>query len=300
VLLYGPPGTGKTLFARALAGEVNLPFIHLKPENYGSIYVYGASLKLREALQVIEQVSPALVFTDEVDRLAQKESECGDGASQERNDVLKQLLACLGAQERKWIAVGTTNVPNLMNRAFTRSGRFSLYIPFLYPDQAARRQILLAHLGLQGHRPKPPMDEQSVRQAVETVAAATEFYSGSDLEELVNQGKLIGFRGNSPVMTGSHLIEAHKACRVETDARRKQEAEYRAVKWEFSSSPECDPMPSTEHDQPNSSVNRVEGGNAGTPSGWSQTAERQENDSKSSGGLDRNTIEEYIRRIEAI
>jgi len=240
-LLYGPPGTGKTLFARALAGEVNLPFIHLKPENYGSIYVYGASLRVREAMEVIEQVAPALVFTDEVDRLAHQESECGDGASQERNDVLKQLLARLGDQDRKWIAIGTTNVPNLMNRAFTRSGRFSLYIPFLYPDLEARRQILLAHLGLQGHRPKPSMNECSVREAVETMTSQTEFYAGSDLEELVNLAKLRFFQSTSPVMTGSHLLEALEQCRVDTDARREQEAAYRAVKWEFSSTPDCLP-----------------------------------------------------------
>jgi len=238
-LLYGPPGTGKTLFARALAGEVNLPFIHLKPENYGSIYVYGASLRVREAMQVIEQVAPALVFTDEIDRLAHQESECGDGASQERNDVLKQLLARLGDQDRKWIAIGTTNVPSLMNRAFTRSGRFSLYIPFLYPDLEARRQILLAHLGLRGHRPKPRMDEHSVQQAVETVASQTEFYAGSDLEELVNLAKLRFFQSSSPVMTGNHLVEALKQCRVDTDARKEQEAAYRAVQWEFSSTSDC-------------------------------------------------------------
>jgi len=229
ILFYGPPGTGKTLFAKALAGQISLPFINLRTENLFSKYLGESGQRVRDAIRLIEQASPSLVFIDEIDRFGRRTSSGDDGASQETNRVFGQVLEWLGDENRQSIIVGTTNVPNHLDPAFLRPGRFSFYVPFLYPDFAARQQILLAHLGLQGTRPRPAMDEQSIRQAVVEVAHDTEFYAGADLEMLVTRAKQKAFEGNCNALTGAHLLAARRDYCIEVDSRKSLENEYRAL-----------------------------------------------------------------------
>jgi ATP-dependent 26S proteasome regulatory subunit len=229
ILLFGPPGTGKTLFAKALAGQVNLPFVHLKPENIFHSYLGVSGQNLAKAIRLIEDISPALVFVDEIDRFGRRTASPGDGASQERNDVFGQMLTWLGDEGRQSIIVGTTNVPDNLDEAFLRPGRFSIFLPFLYPDEDARRQILLAHLGLIGGRPRPLMDEASIRKAVDQIAAQTGLYAGADLELLVTRAKQRFCRSDSKVMSDVHLLEAHRDYRVETETRKSLEEQYRAM-----------------------------------------------------------------------
>jgi ATP-dependent 26S proteasome regulatory subunit len=236
ILLYGPPGTGKTLFAKALAGQISLPFINLRTENLFSKYLGESGQRVRDAVRLIEQASPSLVFIDEIDRFGRRTSSGDDGASQETMRVFSQVLEWLGDKKRQSIIVGTTNVPNHLDPAFIRPGRFDTYVPFLYPDFAARQQILLAHLGLQGTRPRPAMDEQSIRQAVVEVAHHTEFYAGADLELLVTRAKQKAFEANCTAMTGVHLLAAHRDYCVEVDARKSLENEYRALGPVFANS----------------------------------------------------------------
>jgi len=229
ILLFGPPGTGKTLFSRALAGQVNLPFKHLKPESIFTSYLGASGQNLSKAIRLIEEISPSLVFIDEIDRFGRRTSGAGDGASQERNDVFGQMLTWLGDERRKSIIVGTTNVPNSLDEAFLRPGRFSVYIPFLYPDAEARHQILLAHLGLVGERPRPLMNEASVRKAVGQIAEETRLYTGADLELLVIRAKQQFCRSRAEAMRDVHLLEAHQDYRVATDTRKSLEAQYREM-----------------------------------------------------------------------
>jgi len=248
ILLFGPPGTGKTLFAKALAGQVNLPFVHLKPENIFQSYLGVSGQNLAKAIRLIEDISPALVFVDEIDRFGRRSTDPGDGASQERNDVFGQMLTWLGDEGRKSIIVGTTNVPNSLDEAFLRPGRFSIFLPFLYPDEDARRQILLAHLGLVGGRSRPRIDEHSARRAVDRIAAQTELYTGADLELLVTRAKQRFFRSTCQAMTQVHLLEAHADYRVATDTRRSLEEQYRALGPMFANSLEL--LMRTEHQAP--------------------------------------------------
>ena len=236
ILLYGPAGTGKTLFSKALAGQVSLPFINLRTEDIYSKWVNETGERMRDAIRLIEQISPALVFVDEIDRFGHRTAGADGAAGQENNRVFAQLLEWLGDPKRQSIIVGTTNVPGHLDQAFLRQGRFSFYIPFLYPDLAARRQILLAHLGLLGSRPKPAMDEQSVRQAVEEVATQTDYYVGADLEALVIRAKQKAFESNVYLLTGAHLVAAYRNYRIAVDVRKGLENEYRALGSIFANS----------------------------------------------------------------
>lgn len=236
LLLYGPPGTGKTLFAKALARETNLPFINLKTENLFTSLLGETGQRLRDAIRITEQASPALVFVDEIDRFGKRTSSQSDGASQETSRVFSQVLEWLGDKNRKSIVVGTTNVPEHMDDAILRSGRFSYIIPFLYPNYKARLHILRLHLGLDGNRPKPAMDESSVAEVLPVIAEGTEYYSGADMEELTVRGKRRFFEGTNSLLTGEDILHAFRDFRVPVEKRHGILQRYRELGTEFANS----------------------------------------------------------------
>ncbi len=236
ILIFGPPGTGKTLFAKALARETNLPFINLKTENLFSKYLGESGQRVRDAIHMVEQASPAIVFVDEIDRFGSRKSGQGDSASQETSRVFAQMLEWLGDANRKSIIVGTTNVPGDLDPAFLRPGRFSYVIPFLYPNQQARQQILEMHLGLVGRRPKPVMAEDAIRPVISKIAAESEFYTGADLEEMVTRAKQNFFDDTVDAMTAEHLQAAHRDYRINTEDRRGLAERYKSLGSAFANS----------------------------------------------------------------
>lgn len=236
ILIFGPPGTGKTLFAKALAKETNLPFINLKTENLFSKYLGESGQRVRDAIHLIEQASPAIVFVDEIDRFGSRKSGQGDSASQETSRVFAQMLEWLGDANRKSIIVGTTNVPGDLDPAFLRPGRFSYVIPFLYPNPEARKQILEMHLGLIGSRRKPVMDEAAIRAVISQIASDTDFYTGADLEELVTRAKQNFFDDSVNAMTAQHLKAAHGDYRINTEDRRGLADRYKSLGTVFGNS----------------------------------------------------------------
>ena len=219
LLIFGPPGTGKTLFAKAMAKETNLPFINLRTENLFGPWLGESGQRFRDAILLAEQSSPAIVFVDEIDKFGRRQGSRQDGASQETARVFGQLLEWLGDENRRSIIVGTTNEPEDIDPAFIRPGRFSYCVPFLYPNRVARAEILSIHLGLRGGRPKPTMDESSLREAVAETAEATRFYSGAELEEIVHRAKRILFAGTAPRMTGDHIRAAREDLTIDTADR---------------------------------------------------------------------------------
>lgn len=195
ILLFGPPGTGKTLFAKCLAQEINVPFVNLKTENLISPWLGESGRRFGEAIRLIEQMSPAIVFIDEIDKFGKRRGTVHDSAGEETRRVLNQVLEWLGQENRKSIIVGATNRPGDLDKAFLRAGRFDYKIPVLWPDRAAREQILQIHLGLTGIKPKPllsPGVEKGLNSLLQSLASQTSLFSGAEIEQLVTRAKRIG------------------------------------------------------------------------------------------------------------
>lgn len=221
IIFFGPPGTGKTIFAKALAREVHLPFINFRTENLYSSLLGESGHNFSRAITLIEQMSPAVVFMDEIDKLGKRRGEASDGASEETRRVLNQVLEWM-AEPRKSIIVGTTNRPGDLDEAF-RVGRIDYWVPFPYPNMAARVQILKIHL--KGVR----MEDSTL----EAIADRTEGYSGAELEEIVNRAFRDAFVGPNDHLTSQDLQKAYESFRIDTDKRRKQKKEYLEMAREF-------------------------------------------------------------------
>ena len=146
VLLHGSPGTGKTLVARAVANETDAHFISLSgPEIIGKFYGESEA-KLRSVFEEAERHAPSIIFIDEIEAIAPKREELG-GEKQVERRVVAQLLTLMdGLKSRgKVIVIAATNLPNLLDPALRRPGRFDREIVLPVPDRHGRLQILEIH-----------------------------------------------------------------------------------------------------------------------------------------------------------
>ncbi len=226
LLFFGPPGTGKSLFSNALSSEVQLPFINLVTENIYSKWLGESGQNMKNAITLAEKMSPAIVFVDEIDRFGKRTGSSAGSAEEETQRVFSQFLEWLGRPDREAIIVGTTNVPEHLDEAFLRAGRFDYKIPFLYPGPGARLEILMVHLGFYegSRRVKVPLDvgQRDVREFLnDTVVSLTENFSCAELEELVTRAKRIAFDKDAENVSGEDLILATKTFRIDYSARKR-------------------------------------------------------------------------------
>ena len=184
VLLTGPPGTGKTLIARAVSSEVRAHFIHVNGPEVIHKFYGESEAKLRQIFEEAQRNAPSIIFLDEFDALAPKRAQVvGDVEKR----VVAQLLALMdGLVERGAVVViGATNMPELVDPALRRPGRFDREIAIGVPDRGARRQIL----GIHSRRMPLGADVD-----LEQIAEITHGYVGADLEVLCKEAGMVALR----------------------------------------------------------------------------------------------------------
>ncbi|RLE62488.1 MAG: hypothetical protein DRJ47_10605 [Thermoprotei archaeon] len=229
ILFFGPPGTGKTWFARALAKELNLPFLRLRTEKIVSKWYGETSRNIAKAIEVAESVAPCVLFIDEIDRFGRRGHLT---EHEESRRAFSILLEWLGDSRRKTIVIGTTNRPKDLDEAFRRVGRFDYIIPMLYPDKEARLEILKVHTSVV--RKVPLADDVDLK----AIAEATELWTGAELEELVKRAARKALEEDADVVTMDHFKKALSTFRVNIEERRQQLERYMRLAMEFTNDAE--------------------------------------------------------------
>jgi len=190
VLLHGPPGCGKTLIARAVANETNAYFNHITgPEIMGKFYGESEA-RLRGVFEDAQRNAPAIVFIDEIDAIAPKREEMG-GEKQVERRVVAQLLALMDGLESRGqiIVIAATNIPNVIDPALRRPGRFDREIEIGIPDKNSRLDILQIHT-----RGMPLPEDVDL----ERLSQITHGFVGADLEALCREAAMTALRGIFP------------------------------------------------------------------------------------------------------
>ncbi len=184
VLFHGPPGTGKTLLAKAVANETNSHFVLINGPEIMSKYYGQSEQNLRKKFEEAEKEAPAIIFIDEIDAIASKREE-SHGEVERR--VVAQLLALMdGLKSRgKVVVLAATNVPNLLDPALRRPGRFDREIEIGVPSKEGRLDILKIHT-----RNMPLHKNVNLKE----IAAVTHGFVGADLSSLCKEAAMVVLR----------------------------------------------------------------------------------------------------------
>jgi len=190
VLLHGPPGTGKTLIARAVAHETSAHFVHVNGPEIVDKWYGSSEAHLRDVFEEASHHAPSIIFIDEIDAIAPKREEMSGDRQVERR-VVAQLLALMdGLEERgQVIVLAATNIPNTLDPALRRPGRFDREIAIGVPDRDGRREILEIH-----SRGMPLADDVDLGR----LAAITHGFVGADLAALCREAAMSALRRLMP------------------------------------------------------------------------------------------------------
>jgi len=239
VFLHGPPGTGKTLIARAVANETDAYFTSISgPEIMGKFYGESEA-RLRSIFEEAQAHAPAIIFLDEIESIAPKREEMGAEKQVERR-VVAQLLALMDGLESRGhvIVIAATNLPNTIDPALRRPGRFDREITIPIPGKNGRLEILQIHT-----RGMPLTEDVDL----EKLAEITHGFVGADLEALAREAAMSALRKILPnidfeladipyetlmklEVTMDNFLDAMKE--VEPSAIREVFVEVPDVKWE--------------------------------------------------------------------
>jgi transitional endoplasmic reticulum ATPase len=187
VLLYGQPGCGKTLLVKAVATESNANFISIKGPELMSKWVGESERGIRKVFRRARQVSPVIVFFDEIDSIASvKGNSTGSGTG---DRMVDQLLTELDGIEdlKDVIFVAATNRPDLIDPGLLRPGRIDKLIHVGAPETKAREEILKVHVK------NVPLEKDV---DLKNLAEKTKGFSGADLFGLVMEAVMIRLKEN--------------------------------------------------------------------------------------------------------
>lgn len=139
VIFYGPPGTGKTLLAKAIAGEVGIPFHYMSGSDFMEMYVGMGAKRVRELFETARKKTPCIVFIDEIDAIGSRRSK--DDHSGEDRKTLNALLTEMDGfkPSENILVIAATNRIEDLDSALLRAGRFTNKFCVPLPETAKER-----------------------------------------------------------------------------------------------------------------------------------------------------------------
>ena len=229
VLLVGPPGTGKTLFAKAVAGEANVPFFSISGSDFVEMFVGVGASRVRDLFDAAKKSQPCIIFIDEIDAVGRQRGSGLGGGHDEREQTLNQLLVQMDGFETNEgiIVMAATNRADILDPALLRPGRFDRQVYVNLPDVRGREAILKVH-----SRNKPIAPNVNFK----ILARMTSGFSGADLENLLNEAAILTARANKKFIGNKELYEGinkvivgpQKKSRLVTEADKRITAYHEA------------------------------------------------------------------------
>ena len=211
VLFTGPPGSGKTLLARGIAAKTSAAFYQISGPEIVSKHYGESEAALRKIFEAAQKDAPAIIFIDEIDAIAPRRDGLS-GEKQVERRVVAQLLTLMdGLSERgQVILMAATNLPDSLDPALRRPGRFDREIGFDPPTAAQRAEILSVHL-----RDAPLSPDVDI----DAIAQDCHGYVGADLAALSREAALAALDRSVTQAGGEDRVDIEELFILQTDLR---------------------------------------------------------------------------------
>ena len=219
ILLFGEPGTGKSLMAEVIARESNYKFKFVCASELLGQYVGSSASNIRKIFDELKGEN-SILYIDEIDAVGSKRQD--DDNSKEYRSALNQLLSCMSdPQYDKIVVMASTNVPEQLDPALTREGRFDLKVEIKKPDKQMRIDLFKLYVGKLKH------DENI---DYEFLADKTDGKVGAFIATLCNFAGMRAVDEESPVTTMEHLLaELDNMTNNSLDKKKEEIIELRRI-----------------------------------------------------------------------
>lgn len=144
LLFYGPPGCGKTALAQSFAAECKMNYAIVNAQDLASNLVHGTQMLVKQMFAEAEKHAPIILILDECECLVPNRNNPElIKVAEDTNSFLSELTT---AAQRGILTIAISNMPQQMDSAILRSGRFDkrLYVPL--PDEKTRTELFKKYL----------------------------------------------------------------------------------------------------------------------------------------------------------
>ncbi len=223
IMLLGVQGCGKSLAAKTVAGIFGVALLRL---DFGAMYnkYHGETEKnLRNALKTAALMQPCVLWMDEIEK-GLSTSESDEGTSKR---ILGTLLTWMAEKQEKVFLVATSNDIESLPPELVRKGRLDEIFFVDLPTSDIREEILSIHL--------TKRKQNLADFDLEALVAASEGFSGAEIEQAIVSGLYAALAGNQPLDNTILLEEINNTYPLSVTMAEKlqslrQWAEGRAVK----------------------------------------------------------------------
>ncbi|TQV68029.1 AAA family ATPase [Denitrobaculum tricleocarpae] len=192
LLFCGPPGTGKTLCAEIFAGQLGLPFFHVKLDRLISSFLGETATNIRKTFEFARR-QPCILFFDEFDAIARSREEGSDHSELRR--VVNSLLIFIDQIQPGGFLIAATNLDGQLDPALWR--RFDEVVWFDHPDETMTRKYLTNAL-----------KNSKLDFEIEDMVQGTMDYSYAELEKICNQAKKLALLDRRKTISKRHFRDA--------------------------------------------------------------------------------------------
>ena len=176
ILLVGVPGCGKSLSAKSISVKWKLPLYRLDFATVQGSYVGQSEQQLKDALTTAENVSPCILWIDEIEKGLSGSGSSGDGGVSTR--MVGQFLFWLQECKKQVFVVATANDVSMLPSELLRRGRFDELFFVDLPTAEERRDILNLYM-------RKYLELDFAGAFADQIVTISDGFTGADLESTV-------------------------------------------------------------------------------------------------------------------
>lgn len=200
ILLVGVPGCGKSLSAKSISANWKLPLYRLDFATVQGSYVGQSEQQLKDALTTAENVSPCILWIDEIEKgLAGASGASGDGGVSTR--MVGQFLFWMQECKKQVFVVATANDVSMLPSELLRRGRFDELFFVDLPTAEERREIISLYM-------RKYLEVEFSGAFADQIVEISEGFTGADLESTVRDLAYRSIANNNFVLNAENIITA--------------------------------------------------------------------------------------------